>query len=42
MQTSIATITYDLRRMLHQEYGWNLSNIIFGKKEIYIHLLRKM
>ncbi|HHQ8633415.1 TPA: type I-B CRISPR-associated protein Cas7/Cst2/DevR [Clostridioides difficile] len=31
-KTSIATITYDLRRMLHQEYGWNLSNIVFGKK----------
>ncbi len=32
-KTSIATITYDLRRMLHQEYGWNLSNIILEKRK---------
>lgn len=31
-KTSIATITYDLRRILHKYYNWTLSDIVLNKK----------
>lgn len=30
-KTSVSTFTYDLRRILHQNYGWTLSNIVLNK-----------
>lgn len=30
-KTSVATVTYDLRRILHQNYGWTLSDIVLNK-----------
>lgn len=30
-KTSIATITYDLRRILHKYYNWTLSDIVLNK-----------
>lgn len=35
--TSVATITYELRRKLMIDYGWNLSDVVLKKKNLYIN-----